>query len=709
MKRPSAFLAVLLAAVGVGLAIGQLGLVLVLNASNEAANSGRAGVITIIALALVGALIGIRQPQNPIGWLMLSIAICGALIDFPKEYLAFSSVIHPLPGATVLYWLSQIVWMLLFVQLLVAVPILFPDGRLMSRRWLIPVVAGGLLALIGIIASLDPTSTKPVPNPVSVPALNGASQILNSAPYWILFLLTLLSGVASLFVRYRRADQQQRQQIKWLLVAAVLTLSVLTSQLFIPGMRFSWLLPVGVAFLPIAIGIAILRYRLYDVDLIINKALVYGALAALITGAYLLVVIGIGTVVGSSRQLPLSILATLVIAVSFQPLRQRSQQLANHLVYGKRATPYETLSQFSEHLSETFSQEGILDRMARLLQQGTGAERAEVWVRSGQRLLLAASSPARDGSPELPMSNGTLPRMERDSVVPVSYQGELLGALAVMKKRGETMQPVEEKLLNNLAGQAGLVLKNVGLNRELLARLEDLRASRQRLVTAQDEERRRIERDLHDGAQQHLVALKVNLALAEAAAEPQSKVRSMLTQLKTDAEEALNTTRELARGIYPPLLASDGLAAALRAQVRRSLVPVDFDVDGLPRLAREVEAAVYFCCLEALQNIGKYAQATQVRLRVRFEDSRLAFSVQDNGKGFDLNQIRDVHGIENMRDRLEALGGNLRVESRTGEGTRVTGDVPITDQATAVTSGLGRGEAEDAAPEGVAGPQVGNR
>ena len=454
-----------------------------------------------------------------------------------------------------------------------------------------------------------------------------------------------------------------------LLLTFALNLTILPNDL---------LIPVVAAAVPIAIGIAILRYRLYDIDLIINRALVYGGLAAVITVVYVLVVINIGAMVGGSQRLWLSLLTTAVIALAFQPLRQRAQRLANRLVYGRRATPYEALSQFSEHLSETYSHEDILDRMSRILAQGTGAERAEIWVRAGQRLVLASASPP---SPEavtpVPMQNGTLPQMPRDTVVPVSHQGELLGALAVNKKRGENLNAVEQKLITDLAGQAGLVLKNVGLNRELLARLDDLRASRQRLVSAQDEERRRLERNLHDGAQQHLVALKIKVGLAEAAAEPESKARPILAQLKQDADEALDNLRELARGIYPPLLASDGLQAALAAHVRRLAVPVELHVDGVPRQSRDVEGAVYFCCLEALQNVVKSAEASAVDLYISTENSMLTFRVEDDGKGFDPGTVTQGSGLQNMRDRLEALGGSLDVRSAPGRGTTVVGKVKL--------------------------------
>jgi signal transduction histidine kinase len=270
-----------------------------------------------------------------------------------------------------------------------------------------------------------------------------------------------------------------------------------------------------------------------------------------------------------------------------------------------------------------------------------------------------------------------LPGLERDRVVPISYQGELLGALAVSKKRGESMQPVEDKLLNDLAGQAGLVLKNVGLNRELLARLDDLRASRQRLVTAQDEERRRLERNIHDGAQQHLVALKVKVGVAEALSEPTSKARPVLAQLKKDADEAIENLRELARGIYPPMLASEGLPTALQAHVRRLPFPVEVVADGIPRFSKDTEAAVYFCCLEALQNISKYANASRAVVRLEKEDGHLRFAVMDDGKGFDPSSMRASSGLQNMRDRVEALGGTLAISSQPARGTEVRGELPV--------------------------------
>jgi signal transduction histidine kinase len=266
-------------------------------------------------------------------------------------------------------------------------------------------------------------------------------------------------------------------------------------------------------------------------------------------------------------------------------------------------------------------------------------------------------------------------------VVEVRHQGELLGALSVTKRAGESLTPVEESLLSHLAHQAGLVVKNVGLTADLQMRLDELRASRQRLVGAQDAERRRLERNLHDGAQQHLVALKVKLGLAEMLLDRDPvKAQTTLVQLKADADEALETLRDLARGIYPPLLADKGLTAALESQARKAAVEVTVHGDGIGRYPREVEAAVYFSVLEAMQNVQKYAGASRVVIRLREEPDRLAFAVEDDGCGFDIATVSRGSGLTNMEDRLDALGGSLHVVSSIGQGTSLQGWLAITPQ-----------------------------
>jgi len=264
------------------------------------------------------------------------------------------------------------------------------------------------------------------------------------------------------------------------------------------------------------------------------------------------------------------------------------------------------------------------------------------------------AEPSRMVGDSLPQLVGT------DRAVEVRHQGELLGALTVNKRQGESLTPVEEKLLDDLASQAGLVLKNVGLTDELLLRLEELRASRQRLVAAQDEERRRLERNLHDGAQQNLVALKVKLGLAEMFVDKDpARAKATLAELKADTDEALETLRDLARGIYPPLLADKGLYAALESQARKATIPVEVQADGIDRYPQDVEAAVYFCCLEALQNVQKYAKATRAIVHLAERDGDLIFEVEDDGKGFD---PRD----RQARQRYDQHGGSARRAWRRG-------------------------------------------
>jgi signal transduction histidine kinase len=284
----------------------------------------------------------------------------------------------------------------------------------------------------------------------------------------------------------------------------------------------------------------------------------------------------------------LTLVAAAVIAIAFNPVRERAKRLADRLVYGTRATPYEVLSRFSERMAGTYALDDILPRMARVLAEGTGGH-AEIWLRVGDVLRRLAIWPTgRDaGGPsiDLAVAGDELPSFpDASKATPVLHQGELLGAITVSKPPNDPLRPAEDNLIEDLATQAGLVLRNVGLAAELTARLEELRASRQRLVKAQDEERRRIERNIHDGAQQQLVALAVKANLAESLiGRDKDKERAMLSELKADAAGALENLRDLARGIYPPLLADKGLAAALESQARKSPIPVAVEPDGIGR------------------------------------------------------------------------------------------------------------------------------
>ncbi len=253
--------------------------------------------------------------------------------------------------------------------------------------------------------------------------------------------------------------------------------------------------------------------------------------------------------------------------------------------------------------------------------------------------------------------------------VPVVHGGDLLGAISVRMPKGEPLRPAGQQLVADVASQAGLVLSNVSL-------VEDLRASRQRLVAAQDEARRRLERNLHDGAQQDLVALSIKARLGTTI-EDLPEAKEIFGELQADAAGALENLRDLARGIYPPLLADLGLAAALNAQAGKSALPVAVEAGGIGRFGQDTEAAVYFCCLEALQNTAKYAHASQARIAVQSQSGTLCFSVSDDGGGYDARHTPMGSGQRNMADRLAALGGQLDVRSAPGQGTMITGHLPV--------------------------------
>jgi signal transduction histidine kinase len=501
-----------------------------------------------------------------------------------------------------------------------------------------------------------------------------------------------LAAISSLVIRYLHALPVEREQLKWLVFASAVIVVALVSEVAMQKVLGSTEASTNLqnavssgaaALVPVAIGIAVFRYRLYDIDVVIHKTLVYGALAAFITGVYVAIVVGLGSLVAGHRTHPsllLPIIATAVVAIAFQPVRERAQHLANRLVYGKRATPYEVLADFAARMGGTYATEEVLPRMARILADGTAAARADVWLASGTEFRDDASWPP--DAPRLPRITATqdgdqLNCAGTDRVLPVRYQGELLGALSVTKRPGESLTPTEGKLLVDLAAQVGLVLRNVGLWEELMARLADIRASRRRLVAAQDAERRRIERNIHDGAQQQLVALAIKLSLAESMIGVDTAgEREMLGELRADASAAKQELWDLAHGIYPPLLVADGLAAALSAQAAKSPVRTELETDGIGRYPQEVEAAAYFCVLEALQNVAKYSGATAARVRISAASGDLEFEVADNGVGFDTTARAYGSGLQGIADRLGAHRGLLEVDSAPGAGTVIRGRLP---------------------------------
>jgi signal transduction histidine kinase len=626
-----------------------------------------------VPVPVLGALIASRQPRNPIGWIYLVATFLFALAAFGQLYAVHVLLVDPgiLPGGRFLAWLSAAL-LPIALCMLPFLFLLFPTGHLPSTKWR-PVAWLAGLGLLCLTAGSITLASRIWSDPFA-----GSEDAMRGLSGFVLLVLvvgeialpvTLVLSAVSVVGRFRRARGDERQQVKWFVAAAALVAVSITLGLFSETIAASVAASLSIAFMDVAIAIAVLKYRLYDIDLIIGKTIVYGLLAAFITAVYVLVVVLIGAVIGVTEGL--SLIATAIVAVAFQPLRGHAQHFANRLVYGERATPYEVLSKFSEQVGETYSGEDIHARMVRLLAEGTGATSAGVWLMVDEEFRPVATWPTNGTPPAVPAGAGRNPSFgEATTAVPVKHRGELLGMLTVVKPPNEPLTPVEQTLVNDLAGQAALLLVNSVL-------IEDLRASRQRLVTAQDEERRRLERNLHDGAQQQLVALSVKQRLAEGLVRKDpNKAAEMLADLQADTAEALENLRDLARGIYPPLLADQGLPAALEAQARKASVPITIDSNGVGRYPQEVEAAVYFCCLEALQNVVKYAEATKANVSLSSQPGQLSFSVTDDGKGFDPATRTGGSGLQGMADRVAALGGSLNVRSEPGTGTTVTGQVP---------------------------------
>lgn len=609
--------------------------------------------IATVAWGIAGALIGSRRPENPIS-LVLAGEACVIGLAMIVDTVAKSAD----PGS----WIATanrdgqgyVVPMLLAIPLLL---VLYPTGRPPTPRWnvvlwllAISVVSGP--AGLGLAPEDDVPWSAPASILASIAGLTGLSASL--------------LAVVSVVVRFRRSRGVERQQMRWLAFATLIgaTGFVLlivtstdtdTSTPLNAAAGYLFMLSVAVG-LPAAIGIAIVRHGLWDIDVVIKKALVALVLTVLITvpsAAVFALASTSLTGVGDPR---LVLVGGLVVGALLWPALRLSRKIADRITFGRRATPYELMSTFGRRVSEAYSVDEVLPRLAQILADGTGASSARVYlgVGEGRREVAMAGAPVGD-----------------ETFVAVIHQGEEIGALSVSFPPNDPFDPSKERVIADLAAQTGPVLRNVRL-------VEDLRASRQRLVAAQDQERRRIERNLHDGVQQQLVALNVQLALlGRVAGSDPVKASEMAEALASRATEALEDLRDLARGIYPPLLADQGLSAALGAQARKAAVPTTVAADGIGRYPQEVEAAVYFCVLEALNNVAKYARATRASVELTRSDGVIAFEVSDDGVGFDASTAVGGTGVQGMADRLAAIGGELVLDSAPGRGTRVFGRVPL--------------------------------
>jgi len=653
----------------------------------------------MLVFPVVGLTIARQQPRNLIGWLLLANGFAWMGTSFNDLYVRYGALYNPgsLPRPDVAAVLAEGSWVFAVGLLGTFLILLFPDGHLPSRRWravgwLSGISIGFIYLLITVAPGRTSQSDIRFRNPFGIQAL----KPLGEAAFLPILLLPLciLACAVALVMRYRRSTGVERLQLKWLATSGALFAATYLVAMVLGALRAFdvwgggelsvWIdasFAVWFALIPVSIGFAVLKHRLYEIDVVINKTLVFGTLAAFITAVYVAIVVGIGAALGQGDRpnLALSIAATAVVAVAFQPVRERVQRFTNRLVYGRRSTPYEVMANFAARMGGAYGATDLVPRMARTIAEGVSAKQVEVWLKIGRTFVREATWPESSPGPlTVPDDGREIPDVAGDRVVPVRHHGELLGLVTVTKAPGESLTPAEEKLLDDVASQAGLVLRNVRL-------IEELRSSRQRLVTSQDDERRRLERNLHDGAQQSLVTVALILRMAKGRLSPDSAtVAASLDQASELLSTAIEELRELARGIHPAILTERGLGPALSSLAERSQVPVHLAYGLASRPPPAVEATVYFVVMEALANVAKYAEASSVEISVQQHDGELVLVVSDDGIGG--ADAAKGTGLRGLADRVAVVDGELEVDSPPGGGTRLTCRIPLEPAATAETS-----------------------
>lgn len=695
--RPTPLVAVTsLTLAGLGVA-GALGSVALGRQGDVAGHVVR--VTVVLCFAGAGLMALLRRPSERQPLVVLVGAALGGLVAVSAAASSAARGAGALsPGVISLAHLVEPVALALLPAVAMHVLLGIPDGSCRLGR---AVVAGGYLA--GVALGLGLWAARPG---------------IATWPLWVETALAVLIGATVSERRYARSTGLERQRMQWFGWAAALaieTLLVALAMWVLVGWPARASLVLTVALAPFAVAVAMCSTRRFasHIDQLLTHTVSLAGLSGVVAAVYLVIVAGVGSVpTRPERSLfVLSMVAAGVAALLYGPARQRLGLYANRLVYGEREAPDTVLRTFGSRLSRAIPMDELLLQVAESLRKSMALSAAEVWTGGDGRLQRTISVPdvptrvlvlnpeeeavvARAGVTGTAWLNVWLPGVVEGRepsvmrVAPTTHSGRVLGLIvAVRPPGGDQFTADDDVVLAELARQVGLALHNVELDSALQKSLEELRAqaeqlqeSRARIVAASDAARRQIERNLHDGAQQHLVALAVNVRLARRLAEtdPDASLE-ILDQLGEGLQNAVQELRALAHGIYPPLLADRGIEEALRSAAGRAALPTDVQAAGLGRYPPETEAAVYFCCLEALQNAGKYAgEPATATVKVWEGQGVLNFEVSDNGAGFNPSARRNKGaGFVNMEDRLGAMGGSLEVRSAPGQGTTVSGRVPL--------------------------------
>ena len=658
------------------------------------------GMLSLVYPA-VGAIIASRLPTNPIGWIFCGVGLLYATQRFAQAYADYALLVNfAFPGGEYMSWYSFLVENTIPILAGVFVMLLFPDGSLPSRRWRIvawTAVCGTVLE--ALYDAFDPgdmgTSYYSFMNPFGwVGVIGGglttydfldASNVIGQT----LLLTCSLAAICSLALRLHRARGDERQQLKWFLYAAVpaalsfsfvlLSFTVVDfSELvfgtpLIPG----WTQPPFTAYVvidnifyvagfalllvPIFTYIAIVRHRLYDIDVVINRTLVYGALTSCVVGIYALAVVALGALFHTQGNIAVSLSATGLVAVLFQPLRSRLQRFVNRLMYGERDEPYAVISRLGRRLEATLAPESVLPTIAETIAQALKLPYAAILLKEGEDFRRAAAYGTPTGEPE---------------TLPLSYQRAEVGRLLLSPRTpGEGFSVADRSLLEDLARQAEVAVHAVLLT-------ADLQRSRERLVATREEERRRLRRDLHDGLGAQLAGLNVQAGtLRRLIVRDPAAADELVVELREELRSAIADIRHLVHDLRPPALDDLGLVEALRrltelygSEAEQPRVTIE-GPEELPDLPAAVEVAVYRIVQEALTNVARHAQAHSCAVRLAV-DKDVALEIVDDGGGIPAEREAGV-GLSSMRERASELGGSCVVESVPEGGTRVLVHLPL--------------------------------
>ncbi len=620
-----------------------------------------------LGFALMGCVLLARRPGHPMGPLLCVIGLANGVSGLSFVYARYALFrpegALPLarPALWVVTWANGPAVSLAGLVL----PLVFPDGVLLSRRWrpaLWAALAFGPLWVLG--QAFTPQSMggyfRNLHNPYTVPSLIRlfeAAQILAAA----CGLAAVVAAAASLTLRWRQADRAGRQQLKWFLAVLPLAAGAIVAQNVDAGGAVNvGLGALAGVLMPIAIGIAVLRYRLYEIDVLLNRAVVYGLLTAGVAGVYVAIVVGGRQVLGMNHSLGAEVVATVLAVAVFLPLRDRVQHRIDRLFYGDRGAPYEALARLGRRVEEAADTESALNSVVKTIADSLRLPYAALELRLGDEWRPTAAY-------------GQVPA--EVVAFPLIFQRETVGRLLVgTRGHGDQLGPDDERLLADLARQAGPATHAVALR-------QALDASRAGLVTAREEERRRLRRDLHDGIGPTLAGLTLGLDTARRHAAGQTALLDLLDKLKAETQRAVADVRRIVYGLRPPALDQLGLVGSLREEVGRLkseapelTVTLDASDDGLADLPAAVEVACYRIVTEALTNVARHAKATRCWVRIRF-DGCLDVEVRDDGVGLPEGWRTGV-GIASMRERVTELGGDLVIEPNPPHGTRIAARLP---------------------------------